>query len=36
MACPLPALCHKEEDMADMGLNAKSAAGLVAFNVLLK
>lgn len=36
MACPLPALCHKEEDIADLGLNTESAAGLDAFNVLLQ
>lgn len=31
--CPLPVLCHKEDDMADIGLNATSAAGVEAFNV---
>lgn len=36
IACPLPVLCHKAEDIADMGLNAMSAAGLDAFNVLCK
>ena len=34
IARPLPVLCHKDEDMADMGL--KSAAGLEALNVLFK
>ena len=33
---PLPALCHNEDDIADIGLNADSAAGLEAFNVLSK
>ena len=31
----LPDLCHNEDDMADIGLNAASAAWLDAFNVLL-
>lgn len=33
-AVPLPALCQSDDDMADMGLNDKSMAGLHAFNVL--